>query len=183
HQEASWRQTRDQQNQLDVGRRAWSYLISNWGCSGHWADWSHPSSSVHWADERGADRLGHPVEADDALAGTAGGERLGVALEQRLDVLPVVAHPDVSGPVDVDVNLHLPPAAHVPAGRGNRIAHLLAGRPGVGVRAAQLHDPKLVAGEVAHPDVVIAVHSHRPRAGQAVAADGRERVLASIGTQ
>src|SRR5262249_38861354 len=183
HQEASWRQTRDQQNQLDVGRRAWSYLISNWGCSGHWADWSHPSSSVHWADERGADRLGHPVEADDALAGTAGGERLDVALEQRLDVLPVVAHPDVAGRIDVDVNLHLQTAAHVTAGRGNRIAHLLAGRPGVGVCAAKLHDANFVAGKVVHPDVVVAVDGYGPRACQTVATDGRARVLASIATQ
>src|SRR5262249_29468251 len=138
---------------------------------------------MYWADERGAGRPGHPVEADEALAGTAGGERLGVAPEQRLDVLPVVAHPNVAGRIDADVNLHLQTAAHVTAGRGNRIAHLLAGRPGVGVRAGQLHDPELVADEVTHPDVVIAVHGDRPRAGQTVAADGRKRVLASIGTQ
>src|SRR5262245_25270269 len=62
---------------------------------------------LHWADQRRADRLGHPVEADNALAGTAGRERLGVALQERLDVLPVVAHPDVAGRIDVDIDLHL----------------------------------------------------------------------------
>src|SRR5262249_57512408 len=89
----------------------------------------------------------------------------------------------VAGGSEVEVNVHWETAAHVTAGWGNWIAHLLAGRPGAGARAAQLHDPELVADEVTHPDVVIAVNGHRPWAGQTVATDGRERVLASIGTQ
>src|SRR5215831_19415906 len=70
-QDASCRQTRDQQNQIEVGGPAWSYLISNWGCSVPWAEWAHASTNYvccgPWADERGVNRLGHPVEADDAL--------------------------------------------------------------------------------------------------------------------
>src|SRR5262249_14193024 len=58
-----------------------------------------------WADQRRADRPGHPVEHHDALTRTERRERFGDPAENGVEVLPVVTHPHVPGRIDGNVNL------------------------------------------------------------------------------
>src|SRR5262245_49450332 len=69
------------------------------------------------ADQRRADRLGHAVEAHDALAGARRREWFGNPAERRIEVVPVVGHPDISRRINVDVDLRLQTAADIAAGR------------------------------------------------------------------
>ena len=66
-------------------------------------------------------------------------------------------------PGQCQFNLCLHSTTHVAAGRRDGVAHLHAGRVGLGPTTGQLHDAARRIGEVGDPDVIVAVHSSCPR--------------------
>src|SRR5271165_2225139 len=132
---------------------------------------------------RGAYRLGHAVEDSHALSAAARRERLFGCTDTAVDVLPVVHHPDVSRRVDAEVGLHLQAATYVAAGRRNLFSRMHTRRAVLGPYSAQLRNGAARISEVRNPNVVVAVHHHRPRSGKSSALERRSGEWRTVRTQ